>query len=91
MIPLMLKISIKKNNGKKIKIVFPVVIIWILLLILVTVLAPLMLIVGLLALPSGYGKPILLFPFLLVNIIAALKDLLIDIKNNKEIIFISFY
>jgi hypothetical protein len=91
MIPTMLKIHINKVNGKKFRIVFPVIILWILLFAFILLFAPFMILLAALTWPFGYGKIILFFPVMLYSLIASLKDLLIDITNNKETVYISFY
>ncbi len=59
MIPLTLKLRIKKKNGKIFNLWFPTFLIWLLLLPLFILLAPLVLIVSLLLWQSGKGKPLL--------------------------------
>jgi len=91
MIPTMLKIYSCGVNGKKFLLVLPVIIIWILLFAVILLFAPFMIIISALAWPFGYGKLILMFPVLLYSLIVSLKYLLIDVKNNKETVYISFY
>ena len=91
MIPCMLKIVSQNSRGKKFKILFPLFIVWFLLFFFILIFAPLLLFISLLAWPFGYGKMILMFPVMLYEIILSLKDLLIDVKNKNEIIYISFY
>jgi len=88
MIPTMLKIYTNNTEGKSFRFVFPVILIWILLFAVMIVFAPIMLIVALLAWTIGYGKLIIMFPVMLYSIIAALGDLLIDVKNKNETVYI---
>ena len=91
MIPTMLKICINDTNGKNFRFVFPVILGWILLFTVVILFAPIMLVLALLALPFGYGKLIFMFPVMLYSFVASLGDLLIDVKNKNETVYISFY
>ena len=91
MIPTMIRIQISEKGGKAFKIVFPVIFIWIILFAFILFLAPLMIIISLIIWPSGYGKPMLMFPLLLFITITALHNLFIDVQSKDEIIYISFY
>lgn len=91
MIPTMIKINITQTSGKNIRFIFPVIIIWIILFAFITLFSPLMVIIAILTWPFGYGKLLLVFPVMIYSVLVSLRDLLIDIRNNKEAIYISFY
>ena len=91
MIPIFLKIKIGRKRGNDFKIIIPVIFIWLLLLLIMLLFAPLMIIIAMVTWPAGYGKLILMLPVMLFSLIANLGDLVIDMRDKKEKIFIAFY
>ena len=91
MIPTMVCINVAGRDEKRFKIVFPIVVIWILLLAIMLLFVPLMIIVSLIIWPTGYGRLLLLFPVSFFETIFAMRDLMVDVKSKNEIFYISFY
>ncbi len=89
MIPLMMKLKVHKN-GRRFGLVFPVIIIWVLLLSLMIVLFPLALIAALITWRRGPGKALLLIYPLLFSVLIYLSGLHIEVGDPRNRILISF-
>ena len=90
MIPLIIRIHIVEENKKKLKLILPMFILWILLLPLIIAMTPLVLLVALILWPSGYGKTILRVGPALISVISALSNLHIHVEgpDNKTLIWL---
>jgi hypothetical protein len=91
MIPIFLKIKVGRKRGPDVKLVIPVILIWLLLLLIMLLFAPLMIFIAMITWPAGYGKLILMIPVMVFSLIANLGDLVIDVKDKKEKIFVAFF
>ena len=87
MIPLIMRIHIVEENKKKVKLILPMFIFWIVLLPIILVMTPLVLLAALILWPSGYGKTILRAGPALIS---ALSNLHIHVEgpDNKTLIWL---
>lgn len=88
MIPLMLKMRIGEKNRRGVNLWFPLFLIWIIVLPLLAILAPLIFLVGLLAWPSGYGRKIIYFYIMIFKLLWYTSGLKVDIESDEKIIYI---
>lgn len=88
-IPMLLKIHIVENNQKKVKLIIPLILVWILILPFLVLATPFLLIAALITWPQGYGKAIIaLFP-MFFSVMGALPGLHIQVDSpeNKTLLF----
>ncbi len=81
MIPLIMRIHIVEENKKKVGLILPLFLAWILLLPFIIILTPFVLLAALILWPSGYGKVILGIGPALFSVISALSDLHIHVEK----------
>ena len=84
-----MRIHVVEGNRKKVRLILPLFLVWILLLPFVILLTPFVLLAALIAWPSGYGKTILGAGPALYSVISALSSLHIEVegKDNKTLIW----
>lgn len=89
MIPLIMRIHIVEENKKKVGLILPLFLVWLLLLPFIILLTPFVLLAVLILWPSGYGKTLLYAGPVLLTAIAALSSLFIEVegKNSKTLIW----
>ncbi len=88
--PVWMKIHIVENRRTKIRFWFPVIIIWILLLVLAIIMAPLILVAALILWPQSLGKRILLLGPAIFDVIGSMKDLNILIQSPESQVCLYF-
>ncbi len=90
MIPLLMRIHIVEEGKKKVRLILPLFIVWLLLLPLLLLLTPLVLLAALVFWPSGNGRTILRAGPVLLSMISALSNLHIDVegKGHKTLIWL---
>jgi len=89
MIPTLMRLRIVEKSGKKLRLFIPLFLVWILLLPFVLVFTPFILIVALILWPSGYGRTILGVGPALFRVICSLSGLIVQAKDEENIVFIS--
>ena len=90
MIPLLMRIHIVEGGKKKVRLVLPLFILWLLLLPFILLLTPFILLAALVLWPSGYGRTILRAGPLVLSGISSLSHLHIEVegKGNKTLIWL---
>jgi hypothetical protein len=90
MIPLLMRIHIVEEGKKKVRLILPLFILWLLLLPLIVLLTPFILLAALFLWTSGHGKRILRMGPLIFLVISALSSLHIEVegKKNKTLIWL---
>jgi hypothetical protein len=85
-----MRIHIVEENKKKVGLILPFFLVWLLLLPFVIVLTPFVLLAALILWPSGYGKTILAAGPALFSVISALSNLHIQVEkpDNKVLIWL---
>ena len=83
-VPMIMRIHIVEANKKKVGLILPLFLIWLLLLPLVILLTPFVLLAALISWPSGYGKTLLRAGPAIYAVVAALSDLHIDVEGKAE-------
>jgi hypothetical protein len=81
MIPMILRIHIVEKNKKKVGLILPFFLVWLVLLPFIIILTPLVLLAALILWPSGYGKTILRAGPALLSVISALSNLNIQVEK----------
>jgi hypothetical protein len=89
MIPLLMRIHIVKGHKKKVGLIIPLFLVWLLLLPFMIVLTPFVLLAALIFWPYGYGKTILNAGPAFLSVLCALSDLHVQVEGaeNKVIIW----
>ena len=88
MIPLILKLRIKDKNQKRFGIWLPLFLIWLIVLPLLALPAPLVLLVAVILWPSGYGRLTLYSYGAIFNLIGNMSGLKVDIQSKDSIVYI---
>jgi hypothetical protein len=90
MIPMIMRIHIIEGNKKKVRLILPLFLAWLLLLPFMVLLTPFVLLAALILWPSGYGKTILDAGPALFSVISALSNLHIQVEgtDNKTLIWL---
>ncbi len=90
MIPMIMRIHIVEENKKKMRLILPLFIAWLLLLPFIVLLTPFVLLAALILWPSGYGRVILGAGPALFSVISALSNLYIQVEgaDNKTLIWL---
>jgi hypothetical protein len=81
MIPMIMRIHIVEKNKKKVGLILPFFLVWLVLLPFIIILTPLVLLAALILWPSGYGKTILRAGPALLSVISALSNLNIQVEK----------
>lgn len=84
MIPLLMRIHIVETNKKKVRLIIPLFLVWLLLLPFIILLTPLVLLAALFLWPSGYGKILLGAGPALFSVICALSDLYVQVEDRDS-------
>lgn len=78
------------NNQHRINLWLPLFLVWLILLAFALALSPIVLILMLFFLPTGWSKFLLMLGPSIYGILCALKDLRVDINGDKEQLLLSF-
>ncbi len=89
MIPSWIKIHIKEENKKGLRLFIPFILIWLLLLVLLILLSPFLLIASLILWAKGHGKKILSAVPLLFSLICSLSGLIVQVEEEDKKVFVS--
>jgi uncharacterized membrane protein len=81
MIPMIMRIHIVEKNKKKVGLILPFFLVWLVFLPFIVILTPLVLLAALILWPSGYGKTILRAGPALLSVISALSNLNIQVEK----------
>jgi hypothetical protein len=84
MIPMIMRIHIVEGNKKKVRLILPLFLVWLLLLPFIILLTPFVLLAALILWPSGYGKTILGAGPALYSVISALSNLHIQVEGTDS-------
>ena len=89
MIPMIMRIHIVEENKKKVGLILPLFLVWLLILPFIIILTPFVLLASLILWPSGYGKTILAAGPALFAVLSALSNLHIQVEGpeNKTLIW----
>jgi hypothetical protein len=88
--PIFAKVHIVENGKNKIRLWFPIILVWLLILVFMILLAPLVLIAALILWPWSWGKKLLMFGPMLFYLFSSLKGLDIQVKDSDNLVLISF-
>lgn len=89
MIPLMIKLNIKRKDygdQKGFNLWLPLFLIWLIALPIILLLFPIILLAALILWPTGKGRYILFLYFAIFGLIWHMSGIKIDIQSNKKII-----
>jgi hypothetical protein len=89
MIPLILKLRIKDKNQRRFGIWLPLFLIWLIVLPLLALPAPLVFLAALILWPSGKGRFVLYSYMAIFNLIGNLSGLKIDIQSKDSIVYLN--
>lgn len=81
MIPLIMRIHIVEEHKKKVGLILPFFLVWLLLLPFIILLTPLVLLAALMIWPSGYGKTLLRAGPAVFSVISSLSNLHIQVEK----------
>ncbi len=84
MIPLLIRIHIVGRKKKKVRLIIPLFLVWLLLLPFIILLTPLVLLAALILWPSGYGRTLLGAGPALFSVISALSDLYVQVEGRDS-------
>ncbi len=90
MLPMIMKMRVAGESGKRFSLVFPIILVWILLFALLLVLLPLVLLAAILSAPWGPGFRLLLVYPLLVAVLFNLSGLHIDVRDARHELYLHF-
>ena len=90
MIPMVLDMEIIHEKGKKIRLWLPLFLIWILLLPLFVLVFAVLVIAGIIAWITGYGRSVLAIIPLICESLWNLGGLKVDVEGEEEKVFIEF-
>ena len=88
MIPLILKLRIKDKNHKRFGIWLPLFLIWLIILPLLSLPAPLVLFAALILWSSGKGRFVLYSYAAIFNLIGNMSGLKVDIQSKDSIVYV---
>jgi uncharacterized membrane protein YqjE len=89
--PVWMRLHIVENQKTKIKLWFPVIIIWIILLLLAILLSPLIIIAAIILWPRSHGKRILLLGPAFFYLIGSMRGLTVLTQSPKDQVYIYFH
>ena len=89
MIPMMMKMLIKEEGKRGVKLYIPLILVWIVLFALLIILLPFLLLAALLAWPSGYGRVILAVVPMLLAIIWSMSGLKIHVQSKDKQVYLN--
>ncbi len=79
-----MRLHIVEGNKKKVGLILPLFLVWILLLPIVILLTPFVLLAALVLWPSGYGRTILGLGPALFAVLCALSDLHVQVEGDEN-------
>jgi hypothetical protein len=79
-----MRIHIVKENRKKVRLILPLFLLWLLLLPFIIILTPFVLLAALISWPFGYGKTILRAGPAVFEVLSSLSHLHIDVEGRNE-------
>jgi hypothetical protein len=88
--PMLLRIHIR-DNGRTVSLWIPLFLVWLLLLVIAIALAPLIILIALLAWPAGWGRTLLFAGPAFARLACAMRGLKVDVNDPRQKVFISFY
>jgi hypothetical protein len=88
MIPMIMRIHIVEENKKKVGLILPLFLVWLLILPFIIILTPFILLACLILWPSGYGKTILGVGPAFFAVLSALSNLHIQVEKPDSDILI---
>jgi hypothetical protein len=88
MIPLILKLRFKDKNQRRFGIWLPLFLIWLIILPLLALPAPLVLLVALILWPGGKGRLVLYSYLAIFNLIGNMSGLKVDIQSKDSIVYV---
>jgi len=88
MIPLILKLRIRDKNQRRFGIWLPLFILWLIILPLLAIPAPLIFLAALILWPGRYGRIILYSYFAIFTVIWNLSGLNLDIQSKDSIVYL---
>lgn len=88
MIPMIMRIHIKERDKKRVRLILPLFLVWLLLLPFVIILTPLVLLAALILWTSGFGKTILRAGPAFFSVLSALSNLHIQVEKPDSKILI---
>ena len=88
MIPLILKLRIKDKNQKRFGIWLPLFLVWLIVLPLLALLAPLVLLAALILWPGGKGRLVLYSYLAIFNLIGNMSGLKVDIQSKDSFVYV---
>jgi hypothetical protein len=89
MIPLLLRIRVRKEDRRDVNLWLPLFLLWLIVLPLLALFAPLVLMAALILWPSGKGKLILYGYVMIFSLIGYMSGLKIDIKSRDNNIYVN--
>jgi hypothetical protein len=89
MIPLLLRIRVRKENRRGVNLWLPLFLLWLLVLPILAALLPLVLIAALILWPSGKGKLILYGYIMIFGLIGYMSGLKIDVRSGDNNIYVN--
>ena len=89
MIPFILKLRVKDKNQRRFSIWLPLFLIWLIVLPLLAIPAPLVLIAALILWPSGKGRLVLYSYAAIFSLICNMSGLKLDIQSKDSMVYIN--
>ena len=90
MLPMIMRMHIRKQGQRGVRLWIPVFLVWILLFALMLVLLPLVLLASLLTIWKGPGLALLLFYPMVWAVLWSLSNLHVDVENETHKILFTF-
>ena len=90
MIPLLIKTRINRQEKPPLTLYLPLFIAWLIFLLFFLILLPFLLIGALFAAGKGYGKVVLMFFPMLIQVLWNLRGLKMDVQSKDTTFYLSF-
>jgi hypothetical protein len=91
MIPMIMRVDIRNQDQKRVRLFFPVILLWIVAFALLIAVLPLVLVAALVTPPRGPGVRLLLLYPVIFSAVFALSGFRVDIASHRSSkVFISF-
>ena len=90
MLPMILRMRIVGESGKRFSLFFPVILVWIVLFALLLAVLPLVLLAAILTCPWSPGFRLLAIYPLLFAVLFNLSGLHIDVQNARQVVYLKF-
>jgi hypothetical protein len=84
MIPVWIKVRVLEKGGKKTKFSFPLIIGWVFLFALLIAVSPLVIVLGIITWPFGYGKTIIFSYLMIFALIFSLSGLMVEVDTEDK-------